>query len=61
MNVEVLLGSMEASTLKYENSKVLFKIDLWDFALQKLEEIPIRRNHLMIIKTVQTISIFKWD
>ena len=30
----------------YENSDVLFKIDLWELALQKLEEIPVLSNPL---------------
>ena len=29
---------------KYENSKVLFEIDLWELVLQKLQEIPVPNN-----------------
>ena len=43
-NIEVLLGCTKASTIKYKNSEVLFKIDLWEFVLQKLEEISIPNN-----------------
>ena len=30
--------------VQYENSEVLFKIDLWELVLQKLEEIPVPSN-----------------
>ena len=35
---------MYQNKYNYENSKVLFKIDLWELALQKLEEIPVPSN-----------------
>ena len=34
----------ETSTIEYENSKVLFKVDLWELMLQKLEEILVPSN-----------------
>ena len=44
LNIAVLLGYIEASIIKYKNSIILFAIDLWELALQKLEEIPIPSN-----------------
>ena len=35
LKIEVLLGSTKASTIKYENSEVLFKNDLWELVLQR--------------------------
>ena len=43
-NVEVPLGCTKTSTIDYENTKVLFEIDLCELALQKLEEIPVSGN-----------------
>ena len=30
--------------IRYENGKVLFKIDLWEFLLQKLDKISLPSN-----------------
>ena len=38
------MGCTDESTIKYENSKVLFKIDLWELVLQRFEEIPVPSN-----------------
>ena len=42
--IEVLLGFTKTSAIKYETDKVLFKIDLWELLLQKLDEIPVPSN-----------------
>ena len=44
MNVEVLLGYTKTSTMEYKTDKVLFKINLWELALQKLDKIPVPSN-----------------
>ena len=35
---------MKTSAIKYETDKVLFKIDLWELALQGLEKISVPSN-----------------
>ena len=45
-NLEVLLGCTKISTIKYETNEALFKIDLWELALQKLDKIPVLSNPL---------------
>ena len=44
LSIEVLLGCNKASAIEYKNSKVLFEIDLWELALQKLKEILVPIN-----------------
>ena len=43
-NIEVLLGCVKTSVIKYEADEVLFEIDLWELALQKLDKIPLPSN-----------------
>ena len=50
---------MKASKIKYKNSMVLFEIDLWELALQKLEEVLIPGKPLDGKKTVWAISMQK--
>ena len=38
------MGCTKASAIEYKNSKVLFKIDLWELALQKLKEVLVPSN-----------------
>ena len=44
LNIEVLFGCIEGSVIEYKNSEVLFEVDLWEIALQKLEEILVLNN-----------------
>ena len=43
-NVEVLLGCTKTNIIKTETDKALFKIDLWELGLQKLDEMPVASN-----------------
>ena len=38
------MGCTEAITIKYENCRVLVEIDLWEFVLQKDDDIPVPSN-----------------
>ena len=38
------MGCTKASAIEYENSEVLFRIDLWELMLQKLEKILVPSN-----------------
>ena len=40
-NVEVLLGCTEASAIEYKTEEAIFKIDLWELVLQKLDKILV--------------------
>ena len=40
-STEVPSGCTKTSAIKCETDEVLFKIDLWELALQKLDEIPV--------------------
>ena len=43
-NIEVPYGCTKTIMIEYENSKVLFEIELWELVLQKLDEIPVPSN-----------------
>ena len=45
-NIEVLLGCTKTSAIKYEAHEVLFKIDLWELVLQKLDKILVPSSPL---------------
>ena len=38
------MGCTETNVIRTETDKVLFKIDVWELMLQKLDEIPIPSN-----------------
>ena len=39
-----MLGCTKTSAIQYEISEVLFEIDLWELALQKLDKILVHSN-----------------
>ena len=43
-NVEVLLGCTKTSAIEYETDEALFEFDLWELALQKLNEVLVPSN-----------------
>ena len=43
-SIEVLLGCTNTNAIEYENYDVLFKIDLWEVVLQKLDKILVPSN-----------------
>ena len=52
-----MLGCNKVSVIEYENSKILFEIDLWELVLQKLREILVPSNPHDDCKTLWEISI----
>ena len=43
-NIGILLGCTKTSAIEYEADEVLFKIDLWELVLKKLDKIPVPSN-----------------